>query len=56
MFLDGDEPVYSDFIVGTWLKMMEASLPVKDWERVRSWQGGMWGKLVDVLSLWCKIK
>lgn len=56
VFLDGTEPVYSDFIVGAWLKMLEESLPAKEWQRVRAWQGGMWGRLVDALSEWTEIK
>lgn len=55
-FLDGDEPVYADFIVGAWLKMMEASMKSEDWQRVRAWQGGLWGRLVDALDNWSEIK
>ena len=55
-FLDGDEPAYADFIVGAWLKMLEASMKPEDWQRVRGWQGGLWGRLVDALSKWSEIK
>lgn len=55
-FLDGNEPAYADFTVGAWLKMMEAAMPPEDWQRVRKWQGGRWGQLVDALSKWSEIK
>ena len=51
-WLDGDSPVYADFIVGAWLKMMETCMPPEDWQRVASWQGGLWGRVVDALAKW----
>ncbi|KAK4551412.1 hypothetical protein LTR86_011178 [Recurvomyces mirabilis] len=48
--LDGDEFVYADFIVGAWLKMMEGSIPDSEWQLVREWHGGIWGRLVDALE------
>jgi len=56
VFLDGDGPAYADFVVGAWLKMMEACLKDEEWERVRSWQSGHWGKVVDALEPWSEIK
>lgn len=55
-FLDGDEPVYSDFIVGAWLQMVNASMRVRDWERLCTWQGGLWGKVFHGLEEWSEIK
>lgn len=55
-FLDGNGPVYADFIVGAWLKMMEAAMEEKNWQRVRTWQGGLWGRVVDALSKWSEVK
>lgn len=55
-FLDGDEPVYADFIVGAWLNMMRESMEKKNWERIRSWQGGLWGRVVDALGQWSEMK
>ena len=55
-YLDGDEPVYADFIIGAWLKMMEAGMKPEDWQLVRTWQGGLWGRLVDALGKWSEIK
>lgn len=51
-FLDGDEPVYSDFIVGAWLSMMKASMRPEDWKRLRSWQGGLWARVLQGLEKW----
>ena len=51
-WLDGEQPVYADFVVGAWLKMLEAGLPAAEWQRVWSCQGGFWGQLVDALSKW----
>jgi glutathione S-transferase len=56
VFLDGDQPAYADFIVGAWLKMMEASMPKWDWERLCSWQDGLWAKIADALGPWAEIK
>ena len=55
-YLDGDQPCYSDCIVGAWLKFMEASLPPDEWARVRTWQGGLWGAVVDGLEKWSQIR
>lgn len=55
-WLDGDTPCYSDFIVGAWLKMFEASMTKQNWERVRGWQGGLWGRIVDGLGKWSEMK
>ncbi|SMQ50826.1 unnamed protein product [Zymoseptoria tritici ST99CH_3D7] len=56
MFLDGEGPAYGDFVVGAWLKMMEASMATEDWARVKGFQGGFWGRVVDALSPWTEIK
>lgn len=49
-FLDGDEPVYADFIVGAWLAMFAECLPEEDWKRVRDWQGGLWKSVHEALA------
>lgn len=51
-FLDGDEPVYSDFIVGAWLRTMKESMRKEDWQRLCGWQGGLWGKVSEGLDHW----
>jgi len=55
-FLDGDQPAYADFIIGAWLKALESSMKPEDWHRVRQWQGGLWGRLMDALRKWSDIK
>ncbi|KAF2714534.1 hypothetical protein K504DRAFT_420418 [Pleomassaria siparia CBS 279.74] len=54
-WLDGERPMYADVIVGAWLKMMEASMKGEEWQRVRKWQGGLWGRVVDGLEGWSEI-
>ena len=55
-FLDGETPSYSDCIVCAWLKMMEACMPSDEWARVRKWQGGLWGTVVDGMERWSQIQ
>ncbi|KAG6905980.1 hypothetical protein DXG01_016474 [Tephrocybe rancida] len=55
-FLDGDEPVYADLALAAWLKMFEISMPPEEWQQVRSWHGGLWGRIVDALEKWSEIK
>lgn len=52
-WLDGDEPVYADLIVGAWLKMFESCMRKTEWNMVRSWQGGLWGRIIDALDHLC---
>lgn len=48
-FLEGGEvPMYADLIVGAWLQMMRVCLP--EWETLRGWHGGLWGRLNDALE------
>ena len=54
-FLDGDEPVYADFVLAAWLKMFETSMPPEEWQTVRGWHGGLWGRIVDALAKWSEI-
>jgi len=54
-WLDGGRPAYADVIVGAWLKMMEACMRENEWQRLRTWQGGLWGRVVDGLECWSRI-
>jgi glutathione S-transferase len=49
-FVRGRQVCYADFIIGGWLRMLWRSLPREEWERVRGWQGGLWGRLHDALE------
>lgn len=55
-WLDGSEPVYADFVVGAWLKMFERSMRKEHWERLREWQEGLWGRVVDALEPYAGMK
>lgn len=52
-FLEGRTPMYADFIVGGWLQMMRNCLP--EWEELRGWHGGLWGRLYDALEEWAEV-
>ncbi|KAH7323155.1 hypothetical protein B0I35DRAFT_427204 [Stachybotrys elegans] len=47
-FLGGKAPDYADMIIGGWL--MFFSLTVAEWEDIRTWDNGLWGKLHDGLE------
>ncbi|RYP93694.1 hypothetical protein DL770_000225 [Monosporascus sp. CRB-9-2] len=55
-FLLGTRASYADFIVGAWLRMMRATLPESEWEEVRSWHGGLFGRLHDALDVYAEVK
>ncbi|KAI1353990.1 hypothetical protein F5Y01DRAFT_34702 [Xylaria sp. FL0043] len=47
-FIGGAEPDYADIIIGGWLMML--SVGVGEWEEIRTWHGGLFGKLHDALE------
>lgn len=49
-WLDGDQPVYADIVVGAWLKMLEATMRASEWALVRTWQNGLWARIIDALA------
>lgn len=51
-FLEGKRLTYADVIVGGWLQFVKATLP--EWDRICTWQGGRWKRLVDALEPWAK--
>lgn len=53
-FLEGKTPMYADLIIGGWLQMMRNCLP--EWEEVRAWHDGLWGRLFDALEEWVEVK
>lgn len=55
-FLLGTRASYADLIVGGWLRMMRATLPESDWEEMRSWHEGVFGRLHDALEVYAKVK
>lgn len=55
-FMEGESPLYADFILGAWLAFISRTLPVKEWEDVQTWQDGLWGKLHRALQKYAEIK
>ncbi|KAI1396574.1 hypothetical protein F4819DRAFT_491389 [Hypoxylon fuscum] len=55
-FLLGTRATYADLIVGAWLRMMCTALPENEWEEVKSWHGGLFGRLHDALEVYAEVK
>ncbi|KAJ6590593.1 hypothetical protein DFH09DRAFT_1245064 [Mycena vulgaris] len=55
-FLDGENPMYADFIVGGWLMFASKTLPAKKWEDLQTWHDGLWGKLHRTLGKYAEVK
>ena len=49
-FVLGEKACYADIIVGGWLCMASRTLPEGEWEEVRGWYEGVFGKLHDALQ------
>ncbi|KAI9706018.1 MAG: hypothetical protein M1836_005424 [Candelina mexicana] len=52
-FLEGKTPMYADLIIGGWLQMMRNCLP--EWEELKGWHGGLFGRLHDALEEWAEV-
>lgn len=55
-FLLGTRASYADMIIGAWLRMFHGTLPESDWEQVRSWHEGIFGRLHDALEPYAEVK
>lgn len=55
-FLLGTRASYADLIVGAWLRMLRVTLPESEWEELRSWHGGLFGRLHDALEVYAEVK
>ncbi|KAL4894201.1 hypothetical protein BDV59DRAFT_176037 [Aspergillus ambiguus] len=55
-FLLGKQATYADCIVGGWLRMMQVTLPEKEWEDARGWHGGIFARLHDALQEYAQVK
>ncbi|KAK3329262.1 hypothetical protein B0H66DRAFT_17600 [Apodospora peruviana] len=55
-FLLGTRASYADMIVGAWLRNMCVTLPENEWEQVRNWHGGLFGRLYDALEVYAEVK
>ncbi|KAI1180463.1 hypothetical protein F4777DRAFT_530491 [Nemania sp. FL0916] len=47
-FIGGKEADYADIIIGGWLMFLSHTVP--EWDEIRTWHGGLWGKLHDALE------
>ncbi|OQE39957.1 hypothetical protein PENCOP_c006G02926 [Penicillium coprophilum] len=54
-FLLGDRANYADFIIGAWLRMASKTLPGEEWDLVRGWHGGVFGRLHDALEIYAVV-
>ncbi|KAG5994467.1 hypothetical protein E4U43_003233 [Claviceps pusilla] len=55
-FLLGATASYADLIVGAWLRMMQRTLSSGEWEQVRGWHEGIFGRLHDALDEYAEVK
>ncbi|KAM7182866.1 hypothetical protein V8F33_013958 [Rhypophila sp. PSN 637] len=49
-YLRGEKACFADIVVGGWLRMMSVTLPDDEWEEVKGWYGGVFGRLHDALQ------
>ncbi|KAJ7136021.1 hypothetical protein C8R44DRAFT_828751 [Mycena epipterygia] len=55
-FIQGENPLYTDFLLGAWLAFLSVVLPPKEWEDVQTWQDGVWGGLHRTLGKYAEVK
>jgi glutathione S-transferase len=55
-FILGAKPCHADFIVGGWLRFAQVCLHPEEWEEVRAWHGGVFGRVFDELGMFREIK
>jgi len=46
-FILGDTPCFADFLVAGLFKWIQYGFEKQEWEEIKSWSGGRWGKLVE---------
>ncbi|KAK3943203.1 hypothetical protein QBC46DRAFT_361947 [Diplogelasinospora grovesii] len=56
LFLLRTRANYANMIVDAWLRMMRVTLSKSEWEEVRSWHGGLFGRLHDALEVYAVVK
>ncbi|KAJ5382183.1 hypothetical protein N7517_000094 [Penicillium concentricum] len=54
-FLMGSRPSYADFIVGGWLRMSRGMLPREEWEALKGWHSGVFGRLHEALEVFAQM-
>ncbi|KAF9583079.1 hypothetical protein BGW38_010294 [Lunasporangiospora selenospora] len=55
-FILGEQACYADLIVDGWLRMLRVTLPANEWEEVKGWHGGIFGRLHDGLEKYAEVK
>lgn len=55
-FVLGAQASYADFIIGGWVQMASRCLPAEEWEEIRGWHGGAWGRFYDALQQYAEVK
>mgnify|MGYP002718579004 FL=1 len=54
-FLMGSKASYADFIVGGWLRMSRIMLPGEEWEALKGWHNGVFGRLDEALEVFSQM-
>jgi glutathione S-transferase len=54
-FLLGDRASYADFIIGGWLRFCKITLPADEWETLKGWHGGVFGRLQEALQTYAQM-
>lgn len=54
-FLLGMQASYADFIVGSWLRMGFVAMKRDEWQQLKSWHGGVFGRLHDALDRYAEV-
>lgn len=54
-FLMGSKACYADCIVGGWLRMYQGMLPTEEWEAMKGWHNGVFGKLHEALEAFAQM-
>ena len=54
-FLLGNRANYADFIVGGWLQLYCRTLPHDEWQEVKAWHEGTFGRLHDALEAYAQV-
>jgi glutathione S-transferase len=50
-----EKPSYADLIVCAWLMTASRTLPAQEWETVKGWHGGVFGRLFDALQVYAVV-
>ncbi|OJJ88371.1 glutathione S-transferase family protein [Aspergillus glaucus CBS 516.65] len=54
-FLIGNRANYADFIVGGWLRFARGTLPGEEWEALKGWHSGVFGRLHEALEVFAQM-